>query len=236
MRIVQRNRPGFGVLTFRVYEGEEVSRDISPICARIFHADDRGMVTDDLPQIFRDPRWKVVLVTGSIRIPYRYGFMEEAGATTPPEDLAWMFPSGCPEELVPFFDLLRAEGCEEVYHLLSFRPNRDALGCPPIYEAQWFTDGDIVFEDRVLFDRSATWGLYSSPEQYMLIGGEPDLMDRYAARLGGWANIRRCADLYWGELYRDNPNDPYRPVPHLYRQARWDFPFPPPTAVKQERS
>jgi len=69
----------------------------------------------------------------------------------------------------------------------------------------------------------------------MLIGVEPDLMDRYAARLGGWANIRHYADLCWGELYRHNPDDPFLSVPHLYRQARWDFPFPPPEAGKTER-
>lgn len=56
-----------------------------------------------------------MLVPGSICMPVRYGFANwDDGKYMTPEQLAWMFPPGCPEELVPFFDLLREEGCEEV--------------------------------------------------------------------------------------------------------------------------
>lgn len=57
---------------------------------------------------------------------------------------------------------------------------------------------------HLLFDRTGRWGMESEMDDCGVLGGEPEFMERFAAKSGGWAELRRKADILW-QLEVDEP-------------------------------
>lgn len=190
--------------------------------ARIFDVSGKG-VGRISERIFRDESWVRVIVRGALMGSDRSRYTRERAEEL--DALEFFDPR---DELQPIFDILAEDGVDEIIHMRPWGKDeeQDAVITRPARSVLNFLEREafaMCDTDRLVFDRTGRWGFYGSVEEFGLIGGEPELMDRYVEKAGGMAFIREKADIYWqAELDEDGweADD----VSHYYKLAGWDNP------------
>ena len=206
----------------RIFSPNETLREFIPLRDRIFDTSDDGIGRTS-GRIFDDPSWLRVIVRGALdgsdrsHPPRKPGVTVEEWANDDPRD-----------QLQPLFELLVEDGIGEVIHMSPYvsGENIDAVGVRPTRPGNSLSIFDTratQLQERLLFDRTGRWGFYGSEEEFGLLGGEPEFMERYIERAGGMAFIREKADKYWQMVIDENGYEA-RLVLYYYELAGWDNP------------
>lgn len=214
------------VKLFRLYKTSEQLAPLMQIRDKIFDPVTRYIRLDD-DRILRDLGWTKVIIRGSI-------FGSDRSKPHPIlADLDYWRNDDPRDELAPLVQILQEDSVEEIIHMsVSFDQIEDtlALGSPvnlsdmrdlPNIDLRY---GFLVTDmTRLIFDRTGRWGMYASPEEFGLLAGEPEFMERYVEKAGGWDFIREKADKYW-QMVVDEEGVEARWVENYYRLAGWDNP------------
>ncbi len=178
-------------------------------------------------RIFRNPNWQVVALFNE---PFFSGLQ-----TLPPGE-----PEMCRglferDHLAPLLSILQERQTPHIYLTYMGGPDQlETLLIPPRrpeLNAAWLSNDLFMMLCCFATDDRADWGLVID-ENVMYLGGEQDLMKRFAAESGGMDELIRLFSLYIEE--HTVPGAPHYGVAparfyrHLYSYCGWDWPFPEP--------
>ena len=214
--------------TLKWYSYEEAKDLLAPLRNQIFDIG-TGLVRHGKGSIFLPDGWMKIIIRGALFYSDR---------SKPPDDilendeelLCWARDDPR-DELLPLLELLVEDGIGEVIQMSPWTSgtSADAVTTAPTASAVRSTHfwGGVEecteVPERLLFDSTGRWGFYASEEQFGLLGGEPEFMNRYIDRVGGMEFIRQKADLYWQAEIENNGFEAQE-VPLYYKSADWDDP------------
>ena len=186
------------------------------------------------PPIFNAPDWKIALIPDQIHEGGQI-FGEQPIDET---DMALLAFYGVSIDFAQFH-WPPAELFEPLWRMLKDR-RLDKIAI-----AKWSAQGNEVFlgaphEDAVgfvvggvrpygreaglecgVFDPAGTWAVYSCIEDIAVMGGQPEVMDDFAVRAGGWGWLKAVFAMKYSEEMKTD-NGVFRA---LYDYAGWEWPL-----------
>ncbi len=247
--MIVRHRPDGMVREFTHQEAELM---FVPILRRVFvNPKEPGTVYGTLPlgtAAFQNPTWKIVAFHGTPTGP-----IFEAPMREQPERYAQYLhsePLYRWDELRPLciallerniFELIHMGTLawveESAFHSEDRSPDQSgfndamlgAIGTFPLSRSFFQAAGDPVMAcvhgSSYIFSRDASWGIWGDEDNFSVLGGEPDLIDRVLELGGGEAFWRRNFDDWVIENQLDRNNAVSRDyLKRLYACARWEPP------------
>ena len=204
----------------------------------IFHvaSRDREIPFGGNPPFFMNPHWTIVGLVNNLESLI---FPPEG----PDEERGGFYEQ---DELGPLLDIVANEGSEVFYFNEIWFENSGPVqaclasrpGLRAVADALPSISG-FATPTGFVFDNTGRWGLYISEDNVAMLGGEPELMERYLPLVGGLEFLQhRFASRIGAEAdpssshYRLRTARSYR---NRYAAMGWEWPFPePPPAPTPE--
>ena len=179
-------------ITWKICDGGETLREFGPTVKRIFGSN-FGSFVDWPPPKFLDPTWKILFV---------YGNAYSSDAT-------YSFESGHPlggrDHLEPLWRILEEDGTSEVIITERFRADefrsgtrsqwQDTIVCAPERKVvrTAISASSVTYQigGTFMFPRDGRWLMFDDHENFGVLGGEPELIDRFSDYYGGLKSLQK---------------------------------------------
>jgi len=173
-------------ITWKICDGAETLREFGPIVQQIYGTDLSGL-RRYIPPKFQDPTWKTIFVRGSAYTSdCTYGYDPDV-----------IFAGR--DHLEPLWRILEKDGTDEVIITEEFHPSQfttgirtqwqDTIVCAPTREiVRTAINASAInyqFNGADMFSRDGRWISSCDHDDFGVLGGEPELIDRFISYYGG---------------------------------------------------
>lgn len=167
---------------YKMYTEEEADSLLGETMRMIFRDEppnDDG-INPCMP-VFRKQHWTTVALIGNLNTSEGQTLYVPDPVTEPDFDLHIRR-----DQLDPLWEILSEDHVAEAFIYSEFGKTHSAVGFEPNRDAMTDAFDDVtLIGTGWLFDRTATWGVHASIEDFSFLGGEPAMMKRFIEKAGG---------------------------------------------------